>query len=63
MKLGKIDSSLRELAFEEAIGINGGESLWYWVAVGVGGVVKGFKTLSDGAWAGSQDGPNHIFYK
>jgi|LakMenE18May11ns_1017448.scaffolds.fasta_scaffold9005380_1 hypothetical protein len=36
MELQNFDSELQELTFEESNGINGGESLWYWVAYGVG---------------------------
>ena len=36
MELQKISSEIQELSFEEALTINGGESLWYWIAYGVG---------------------------
>lgn len=36
MELQKFSSELQELTFEQASGINGGESLWYWIAYGVG---------------------------
>ncbi len=41
MELKKISSDLQELDFEQAGEINGGESLWYWIAYGVGAVVHG----------------------
>lgn len=30
------NNNLRELSSKEASSINGGESLWYWVAYGIG---------------------------
>jgi hypothetical protein len=39
MELKKFSSELQELTFEQASGINGGESLWYWIAYGVGATV------------------------
>ncbi len=42
----------KNLSNEEMKTINGGESIWYWVAYGVGGVVRGIKAFSDGAAAG-----------
>ncbi len=48
MELQKFSSNLQELTFEQASGINGGESLWYWVAYGVG---AGARAVADAqAW-------------
>ncbi len=41
MKLQKFSSALQELSFEEASGINGGETLWYWIAYVAGGITHG----------------------
>lgn len=41
MELKKICSNLQELTFEEASGINGGETLWYWIAYVAGAVAHG----------------------
>jgi hypothetical protein len=49
MELTKISSEISELSFEEAISINGGESLWYWVAYGVGAVASGLAAMAQGA--------------
>ena len=40
MELQKLSSKLQELSFQEATQINGGgESIWYWVAYGIGSVI------------------------
>ncbi|TAG30377.1 MAG: hypothetical protein EAZ13_04045 [Sphingobacteriia bacterium] len=36
MELKKINTELRELTFDQASNINGGESGWYWVSLGIG---------------------------
>lgn len=36
MKINISNSNLRELSLNEVSAINGGESLWYWVAYGIG---------------------------
>jgi len=41
METQKFSSDLQELTFEQASGINGGESLWYWVAYGIGASARG----------------------
>ncbi len=38
MKINISNSNLRELNLNEVSAINGGESLWYWVAYGVGSI-------------------------
>ncbi len=40
MKLQKFNSELQDLTFEESCEINGGESLWYWIAYGIGATAK-----------------------
>ena len=47
MKSFNIDENLKELSFEEASTINGGESLWYWVAYGAGAVAREVKDTVD----------------
>jgi hypothetical protein len=40
MKTIQFDEDLKDLTDEEASAINGGESLWYWVAYGAGSVAR-----------------------
>ncbi|HET9057506.1 MAG TPA: hypothetical protein VFN30_11740 [Chitinophagaceae bacterium] len=54
MKLPKNNSEfqgLPELSFNEAVEINGGESLWYWISYGISagahGVVNGLQTVHE----------------
>ncbi|HPZ87380.1 MAG TPA: hypothetical protein PLQ32_04725 [Flavihumibacter sp.] len=32
---------LKELSMDEALSINGGETLWYWIAYGIGAGARG----------------------
>lgn len=41
MDLQKFSSELQELTFEQANELSGGESLWYWIAYGVGAAGRG----------------------
>ncbi len=41
MMLQKFESDLQELTIEESSEINGGESVWYWVAYGIGATING----------------------
>ena len=54
MKLQKFSSELQELTFEQASDINGGETLWYWIAYVAGGIVHGLvddlKAASNGTY-------------
>ena len=42
-------NNLKELTHDEATAINGGESLWYWIAYSGGAVIRGFEAFMDGA--------------
>ncbi|MCW3087314.1 MAG: hypothetical protein JWQ78_700 [Sediminibacterium sp.] len=44
MELNKFSPALQELTLEESNAINGGETLWYWVAFTVTSVVHGVIT-------------------
>ncbi|WP_240668983.1 bacteriocin [Flavobacterium columnare] len=35
-----MENNLKELSIKEMNEINGGESIWYWVAYGVGSTIK-----------------------
>ena len=57
MKLNEISNDLKVLSTEEAIEIQGGESLWYWGAYAAGAAARGYKAFLDGfAWS-SQNMP------
>jgi hypothetical protein len=43
MELAKISKDLEILSLEEAIEIQGGESLWYWIGYGLGMTGRGYK--------------------
>ena len=55
MELQKFSNELQELTSEQACEINGGESLWYWIAYGVGAtahaVSNGVSALANGVSA------------
>ena len=55
--------NLEPLSELEEVRIDGGRSFWYDLAYCVGATARGFQAFADGAWAGSMDGPNHVFYK
>lgn len=44
MEIEKIDS-LKELTLEETLQINGGETLWYWIAYSLGSAVNISRSL------------------
>ena len=47
MKLENFSNDLRELSILECNEINGGESAWYWLALGVGAGVRAVKDVTD----------------
>ncbi|MBT1705314.1 hypothetical protein [Chryseosolibacter indicus] len=48
---------MEELSSEEASSTNGGESLWYWVAYGVGAIGRGMEAFRSGAAYSSEHMP------
>jgi hypothetical protein len=48
--------NLKELSQIELIETNGGESLWYWVAYGVGASVRFLTTPSDSSYINAKVG-------
>lgn len=57
-----IEFEVETLKDDEMVHINGGESLWYWIAYGVGQTVRGIGVFADGASAGSQQNGG-VFFK
>ncbi|TAG30378.1 MAG: hypothetical protein EAZ13_04050 [Sphingobacteriia bacterium] len=56
MELQKISTELRELTFDQVSNINGGESAWYWIGLGIGSIGRSLKI----AVSKIDHDPNHM---
>lgn len=57
MKMNEFSDDLRLLTEEEMQSINGGESLWYWIAYGIGATGRFFYEL----WKFCEEHPFEVF--
>lgn len=55
--MNQFSDDLRLLTEEEMLSINGGESLWYWIAYGIGATGRFFYEL----WKFCEEHPFEVF--